>query len=99
MARPQLILKRVLHAVPAASLKKEVDRLAKEIASRHPAALEHAKLSAYAALDSPFEMALRTDEYLSHRLRTYADPTGHVDHYLKSQKRGADTGYVKRHAG
>ncbi len=99
MATQQLILKRVLHAVPAASLKKEVDSLANEIASRHPAAMEHAKLSAYAALDSTFEMALRTDEYLSHRLRTYADPTGHVDHYLKSQKGGANIAYVKPDAG
>lgn len=85
----------VSHVAPAASLKKEVASLAKEIASRHPAALEHGKLSAYAALDSTYEMALRTDEYISHRLRTYANPTGHVDDYLKSQKGGANATYVK----
>lgn len=85
----------VSHVVPAAELKKTVNSLAIEIASRHPAALEHAKLSAYAALDSTYELALRTDEYLSHRLRTYADPTGHVEGYLKSQKGGGKTDYVK----
>ena len=89
----------VSHVVPAASLAKETDALAKEIASRHPAALEHARLSAYAALESTYEQALRTDEYLSHRLRTYADPTGHVDGYLKSQKGGGRADYVKPDAG
>ena len=85
----------VSHAVPAEELKSNVDALAHDIASRHPAALEHAKLSAYAAMESSYEMALRTDEYISHRLRIYADPTGHVDSYLKSQKGGANTTYVK----
>lgn len=85
----------VSHAVAPMDLKKTVDDLARDIASRHPAALEHAKLSAYAALDSTYDMALKTDEYLSHRLRSYADPTGHVDGYLKSQKGGGKTGYVK----
>ena len=89
----------VSEAVPLKDLKKTVDTLATEIASRHPAALEHAKLSAYATLDSSWEMALRTDEYISHRLRNYADPTGHVGDYLKSQKGGATTAYVKPDAG
>ena len=89
----------VSEAVPLKELKQTVDTLAAEIASRHPAALEHAKLSAYAALDTPYEMALRTDEYISHRLRNYADPTGHVDDYLESQKGGATTAYVKPDAG
>lgn len=89
----------VSEAVPLKDLKKTVDTLAAEIASRHPAALEHAKICAYAALDQPYEMALKTDEYISHRLRNYADPTGHVDDYLKSQKGGATTAYVKPDAG
>lgn len=85
----------VSHVVPAKDLKKTVDALSRDIASRHPAALEHAKLSAYAAMDSTYELALKTDEYLSHRLRIYADPTGHVDGYLKSQKGGSKQDYVK----
>jgi enoyl-CoA hydratase/carnithine racemase len=85
----------VSHAVPAGEVRKTVVELAHDIASRHPAALEHAKLSAYAALDSSYELALKTDEYISHRLRIYADPTGHVDGYLKSQKGGGTAGYVK----
>ena len=85
----------VSHVVPKAILKKSVNALSKEIASRHPAALEHAKLSAQAAMDSPYDISLRTDEYLSHRLRTYADPTGHVDGYLKSQKGGGKMNYIK----
>ena len=82
-------------AVPLNDLKKSVDTLAREGASRHPAALEHAKLSAYAAMDTPYEAALKTDEYISHRLRNFAAPTGHVEDYLKSQKGGGTTGYVK----
>jgi enoyl-CoA hydratase/carnithine racemase len=85
----------VSHAVPAKELRSTVNDLARDIASRHPAALEHGKLSAYAAMDSTYEMALKTDEYISHRLRIYADPTGHVDGYLKSQKGGASTDYIK----
>ena len=85
----------VSHAVPAKELKRATDALARDIASRHPAALEHAKMSAYAARDASYDMALKTDEYISHRLRIYADPTGHVDGYLKSQKGGSNTGYVK----
>jgi len=85
----------VSHAVPAKDLKKTVDALARDIASRSQPALEHAKISAYAALDSSYEMALKTDEYISHRLRSYADPTGHVDGYLRSQKGGSRTDYVK----
>ena len=49
--------------------------------------------------DESWEMALKTDEYISHRLRNFADPTGHVDDYLKSQKGGASTAYVKPDAG
>lgn len=85
----------VSHAVPAAELTSAVDALAHDIASRHPAALEHAKLSAYAAMDSTWELALRADEYISHRMRAYVDPTAHVDGYLKSQKGGANATYVK----
>lgn len=89
----------VTQAVPAKDLTKTVNALAAEIASRHQPALEHAKLSAYAALDASYEMALKTDEYISHRLRSYADPTGDVKGYLKSQKGGATTRYVKPDAG
>jgi enoyl-CoA hydratase/carnithine racemase len=85
----------VSHVAPAAELAATVDAIARDIASRHPAALEHAKLSAYAAMDSTWEMALKTDEYVSHRMRAYVDPTAHVEGYLKSQKGGANAGYVK----
>jgi enoyl-CoA hydratase/carnithine racemase len=85
----------VSHSVPRKILKATVKDIAEDIASRHPAALEHSKLSAYASLESSYEMSLRTDEYISHRLRLYADPTGHVDGYLKSQKGGANARYVK----
>lgn len=85
----------VSESVPLKELKKTVDTLAREVASRHPAALEHAKLSAYAAMDASYEAALKADEYISHRLRNFAAPTGHVEDYLKSQKGGGTTGYVK----
>ena len=37
----------------------------------------------------------KADEFIGHRLRLYANPTGDVDGYLKSQKGGSNKGYVK----
>ena len=89
----------VSQSVPPGALNRTVRELALEIASRHPAALEHAKLAAYAALDLPRDMGIQVDEFVSHRLRAHANPTGNVEDYLKSQKGGSNRGYVKPDAG
>ncbi len=69
--------------------------LAKEIASRNPAALEHAKIAAYMERDVEFHKALRIDELVSHRMRTYTDPLADVGGYLESQKGGGSLSYRK----
>jgi enoyl-CoA hydratase/carnithine racemase len=89
----------VSQAVPLKQLAATVNQLAREVASREPGALEHAKLAAYTSSDLPFDLALKADEFIGHRLRLYANPTGDVGGYLKSQKGGGDAGYVKPGTG
>jgi enoyl-CoA hydratase/carnithine racemase len=72
-----------------------VDELAREIGSRNGATLEHAKIAAYMEKDMDFDTALRTDDLVSHRMRTYTDPLSDVEGYLHSQKGGGSTGYIK----
>src|SRR5918992_472992 len=72
-----------------------VETLAKEIASRNGATLENAKIAAYMQKDLPFDMALRADDLVQHRLRYYTNPLNDVEGYLHSQKGGGTIGYVK----
>jgi len=83
----------VSQAVPKKDLKKTVRALANEIATRNPVALEHAKIAAYTEIDLPFDLAVKADEAISHRLRYYTNPVPDVDGYLKSQKGGTNVGY------
>jgi enoyl-CoA hydratase/carnithine racemase len=85
----------VSRAVPEAELTAAVDRLAREIASRHPTALTHAKIAAYSARDLPFHQAMQADELISHRMRFYMDPLSYVDGYLESQKGGGNPAYKR----
>jgi len=72
-----------------------VETLAKEIGSRNGATLENAKIAAYMQKDLPFDMALRADDLVQHRLRYYTNPLNDVEGYLQSQKGGASVKYVK----
>ena len=72
-----------------------VETLAKEIGSRNGATLENAKIAAYMQKDLPFDMALRADDLVQHRLRYYTNPLSDVEGYLHSQKGGASVKYVK----
>jgi len=72
-----------------------VQRLAREIASRNGATLEHAKIAAYMEKDLPFHTALQADELVWHRLRYYTNPLSDVEGYLHSQKGGGTVVYVK----
>jgi enoyl-CoA hydratase/carnithine racemase len=83
----------VSQAVPKGELQSTVRALAKEIATRNPVALEHAKIAAYTELDLPFDLAVKADEAISHRMRFYTNPLGDVDDYLKSQKGGPNARY------
>jgi 3-hydroxypropionyl-coenzyme A dehydratase/trans-feruloyl-CoA hydratase/vanillin synthase len=84
------------HAVPATELREYVHSLAAEIASRNPIALERAKAVAHSELDLPFNMAVKMDETISHRLRFYTDALADVEGYLKSQKGGTNLGFKFR---
>jgi enoyl-CoA hydratase/carnithine racemase len=85
----------VSQVVPNAELDSFVDTLAQELASRNGATLENAKIAAYMQKDLPFDMALRADDLVQHRLRYYTNPLSDVEGYLHSQKGGASVKYVK----
>lgn len=85
----------VSQSVPEAQLQAYVLDMAKEIASRNPVALEHAKIAAYTEIDMPFDLAIKTDEAIAHRMRCYTDPLGDVEGYLKSQRGGTNPDYKR----
>lgn len=85
----------VSQVVPEKELDAYVETLAKELASRNGATLENAKIAAYMQKDLPFDMALRADDLVQHRLRYYTNPLNDVEGYLHSQKGGGTVGYVK----
>jgi trans-feruloyl-CoA hydratase/vanillin synthase len=85
----------VSQVVPEKELDGFVETLAKELASRNGATLENAKIAAYMQKDLPFDMALRADDLVQHRLRYYTNPLGDVEGYLHSQKGGGTVKYVK----
>ncbi len=85
----------ISEVVADAELDGAVAQLAKELGSRNGATLESGKIAAYMEKDMDFMMALRTDDLVSHRMRTYTNPLSDVEGYLHSQKGGGTTGYVK----
>ena len=80
-------------AVPGGELEAFTVTLAREIASRHPAVLQHAKIAVHLGRDIPLPQAMEVDRLVTARLRTAMDPTSTVDDYLGSQKGGTNTGY------
>jgi feruloyl-CoA hydratase/lyase len=85
----------VSQVVPEKDLDNFVETLAKELASRNGATLENAKIAAYMQKDLPFDMALKADDLVQHRLRYYTNPLNDVEGYLHSQKGGGTVNYVK----
>jgi feruloyl-CoA hydratase/lyase len=85
----------VSQVVPEQELDGFVETLAKELASRNGATLENAKIAAYMQKDLPFDMALKADDLVQHRLRYYTNPLNDVEGYLHSQKGGGTVKYVK----
>jgi enoyl-CoA hydratase/carnithine racemase len=85
----------VSQVVAEKELDSFVEALAKEIASRNGAALENAKIAAYMQKDLPFDMALKADDLVAHRLRYYTNPLSDVEGYLHSQKGGGTVEYKK----
>jgi feruloyl-CoA hydratase/lyase len=85
----------VSQVVSEKDLDNFVETLAKELASRNGATLENAKIAAYMQKDLPFDMALKADDLVQHRLRYYTNPLNDVEGYLHSQKGGGTVNYVK----
>jgi enoyl-CoA hydratase/carnithine racemase len=85
----------VSQVVPDAELDAYVETLAKELASRNAATLDHAKIAAYMQKDLPFDMALQADDLVQHRMRYYTNPLSDVEGYLQSQKGGGSVKYKK----
>jgi enoyl-CoA hydratase/carnithine racemase len=85
----------ISQVVTEKELDSYVETLVTEMASRNAATLENAKIAAYMQKDLSFEMALKADDLVSHRLRYYTNPLGDVEGYLHSQKGGGTVRYVK----
>jgi enoyl-CoA hydratase/carnithine racemase len=80
-------------AVDPTELERFTITLAQEIASRHPAVLQHAKIAVHLGRDVPLQQATEVDRLVTARLRRAMDPTGTVDDYLKSQRGGTNVDY------
>jgi len=85
----------VSQVVPEGELDGYVETLARELASRNGATLDNAKIAAYLQKDLPFDMALKADDLVQHRLRYYTNPLSDVEGYLQSQKGGGSVTYKK----
>src|SRR5580693_7903353 len=85
----------ISQAVPAAELEKFTLGIAREIASRHLAPLEHHKITVQMGRDLSLSQAIQLDQLVGARMRRVMDPTGHLDSYLKSQKGGPNVVYKR----
>jgi enoyl-CoA hydratase/carnithine racemase len=85
----------VSQALPAAELESTTTQIAREIASRHLAPLEHAKITVQMGRDLSMSQAIQLDQLVGARLRRVMDPLGDVESYLKSQKGGPNLEYKR----
>jgi enoyl-CoA hydratase/carnithine racemase len=82
-------------SVPTAELEAATVEIAREIASRHLAPLEHAKIAVQMGRDLSLSQAIQLDQLVGARLRQSMDPTGDIEAYLKSQKGGPNPDYKR----
>lgn len=82
-------------SVPEAELEAVTTELAREISTRHPQALAHAKAAVDMGRDLPLQHAMQVDLLLTTRLRNAINPLDSVDDYLASQRGGTNTEYVR----
>ena len=87
--------RRLSQALPAAELEAAVTGIAREIAARHLAPLEHAKITVQMGRDLSVSQAIQLDQLVGARMRRAMDPTKHVENYLKSQKGGPNLEYKR----
>ena len=75
-------------AIPEKDLEATTLRLAREIALRHMAPLQHHKIAVQMGRNMSLMDAIRLDQLVGARQARAIDPTAHVEDYLKSQKGG-----------
>jgi len=80
---------------PAAELEEQTTAIAGEIALRHLAPLEHAKITVQLGRDLSMSQALQVDQLVGQRMRRAMDPLGDVEAYLESQKGGTNPNYKR----
>ena len=85
----------VSKAVPAGELETFTIGIAREIASRHLAPLEHHKITVQMGRDLSLSQAIQLDQLVGQRLRRAMDPLNDVESYLKSQKGGPNVDYKR----
>jgi enoyl-CoA hydratase/carnithine racemase len=85
----------VSHSVPAAELESVTIQIAREVATRHLAPLEHAKIAVQMGRDLSLSQAIQLDQLVGHRMRRAMDPLDDVESYLKSQKGGLNLSYKR----
>jgi enoyl-CoA hydratase/carnithine racemase len=82
-------------AFPAATLETEVTTIARDMSTRHLAALEHHKIAVQLGRDLGVSQAIQIDQLVGQRLRRAMDPLADVENYLKSQKGGPNVEYKR----
>ena len=90
---------RARHHQPGGCPPKELEShtvgIAREIASRHLAPLEHHKITVQMGRDLPLAQAIQLDQLVGQRMRRAMDPLDNVESYLKSQKGGPNLSYKR----
>jgi enoyl-CoA hydratase/carnithine racemase len=86
----------ISQAVPAERLEQHTIGIAREIASRHLAPLEHHKITVQMGRDLSLAQAIQLDQLVGQRMRRAMDPLDDVESYLESQTGGPNVGYKRR---
>jgi len=85
----------ISQALAAAELEVTVPGVGREIAARHLAPLEHAKITVQMGRDLSLSQAIQLDQLVGARLRQSIDPTADIESYLQSQKGGPNPDYKR----
>jgi enoyl-CoA hydratase/carnithine racemase len=80
---------------PADELEARTMDIARELASRHLAPMQHSKIASQLGANLSLTDAIKLDALVGARQRLFIDPTQHVEKYLQSQKGGANTDYQR----
>ena len=76
----------VSQAVPSAELEEHTLKIAREVASRHLAPLEHHKITVQMGRDLSISQAIQVDQLVGQRMRRAMDPLDDVETYLRSRR-------------